>query len=857
MPTRPREPVHALPLAALAVGVTLILIAAGGHSSRAVSAPGPASWQGLAGSQRPRVAVGQRVIVLLKAPSLAQHLAVAGGLATDEQERRWTETARASQKLFISRLGVEGVAVQPEYSYTRVVNGFSAAFDANGLALLQRAPEVAGVYPVRAAYPASVPSEGLGNLGPGIGHPPDRGLSNVDGRGVTVALLDTGVDRSQPFLRGRVAPGIDVVGDDPGAGAAPKPDEPAVLERHGTEMAGLIVGSGGPGGMAGVAPGATVLPIRVAGWQRDVSGAWSEYGRTDQLVAGLDRAVDPNADDDAHDAARVALVALAEPFAAFADGPVARAVQGATQLDTLVVAAAGNDGPVGPAFGSISGPGGAPSALTVGAADLRARFAAARVVLRAGLSVKLDRVEALAGPPTAGTPVDSNVGAPRLPSGPATGSIPLIDFFDKRGLGLVAGRAALVPVGTDPLSTYANAARAGATAVLFYGGNVPPGGLGVDGTASIPAVSVPQPVARELLARLRSGGAVTASIGSVRSATNQSDDRVARFSSTGLAFDGLVKPEIVAPGVGLATAEPGAASNGSPRYGTVNGTSAAAALVAGGAALLAQARPDLDAVAMKGLLVGSARPLPSDPLTAQGTGLVDLGGAAATEVIASPTSIPLGRAASTTWASRQELELRNVSVRRLRLSLAFDVTSEGAASVQLRVRPDNFYLDAGRTVRIHIQARVTSGIDGDTSTQGMLVVAPFSGRQIDIPWVLTFGPRIAATLSSVHLSQKAFAPSDTRPALLSFVAGAVPSSEQGPSVQPDAAVDLELWSPTGGRIGLLARMLDVLPGRYSYGVTGRDPTGQVLPSGDYLLKLIAYPVGGGPATVRTISFRIK
>ena len=107
-----------------------------------------------------------------------------------------------------------------------------------------------------------------------------------------------------------MAPGIDVVGDDPAAEAAAKPDEPAVLERHGTEMAGLIVGSGGPGGMAGVAPGATVLPIRVAGWQRDATGSWSEYGRTDQLIAGLDRAVDPNADGDAHDAVRVALVAL-------------------------------------------------------------------------------------------------------------------------------------------------------------------------------------------------------------------------------------------------------------------------------------------------------------------------------------------------------------------------------------------------------------------------------------------------------------------------------------------------------------------------------------------------------------------
>ena len=37
-------------------------------------------------------------------------------------------------------------------------------------------------------------------------------------------------------------------------------------------MAGLLVGAGGPGGLAGVAPGATVLPIRVAGWQPDALG---------------------------------------------------------------------------------------------------------------------------------------------------------------------------------------------------------------------------------------------------------------------------------------------------------------------------------------------------------------------------------------------------------------------------------------------------------------------------------------------------------------------------------------------------------------------------------------------------------
>src|SRR5262249_41595928 len=145
----PREPVHALTLALFAAAVTLILIAAGGNGSSRSTAVGPASWKGLAGSQRPRVAVGQRVIVLLKAPSLAERLGDVGGLATDEQERRWTATALASQKLLISRLAVEGVAVAPEDSYTHGVNGFPAAVDRDGLRPLERSPESGRVYPVR------------------------------------------------------------------------------------------------------------------------------------------------------------------------------------------------------------------------------------------------------------------------------------------------------------------------------------------------------------------------------------------------------------------------------------------------------------------------------------------------------------------------------------------------------------------------------------------------------------------------------------------------------------------------------------------------------------------------------------
>jgi Subtilase family len=386
---------------------------------------------------------------------------------------------------------------------------------------------------------------------------------------------------------------------------------------------------------------------------------------------------------------------------------------------------------------------------------------------------------------------------------------------------------------------------------------VPPGALGLDQSAAVPAVSIPAAVARTLLARLAAGVPLTVSIGSVRDAANGGNDHVARFSSTGLAFDGRVKPEVVAPGVGLGTAQAGVTSNGSPRFGTVNGTSAAAAVVAGDAALVAQARPDLDSDAVKGLLVGSARPLATDPATAQGAGLVDVGGAAATELIAEPATLALGEASGSTWRAQQELVLRNVSPRRLRLSLEVRVEREGAAPVALTVRPTRLFLGPRGTIRVHINAGVTGGVDGAAPVEGALVVTPLSGRELRVPWVITFLRQKAPLLTSVRLSAKSFRPSDTTPTLLSFVAGAVPPSDRGENVQPLAHVDLELWSPTGGRIGLLARMRDVLPGRYSYGVTGRDPTGQVLPAGDYTLRLIAYPPTGGPAIARTIAFRIE
>ena len=214
MRLRRREAPQLSLLAILALAATLLSVAAGaggaGHGTDRVAA---SAWRGLVGSPREQVAVGQRVIVVLKTPSLADRVALAGGRATEAQEGRWTAAALAADNLLIARLAQQGVSVQPEYRYARVLTGFSAPLDPRAVALLEQAPEVAGVYPVRIAYPASLSSTMIQRrrLAAGAGDRPNVALPGFDGRGITIALLDTGVDATHPYLLGQVAEGRNVV----------------------------------------------------------------------------------------------------------------------------------------------------------------------------------------------------------------------------------------------------------------------------------------------------------------------------------------------------------------------------------------------------------------------------------------------------------------------------------------------------------------------------------------------------------------------------------------------------------------------------------------------------------------------
>jgi minor extracellular serine protease Vpr len=813
---------------AVATALVLSMSAGGREPATGIS---PDAWRGLVGGERAAVVTGQRSIVILRTPSVAQRLQHVR-YATEAQERSWTSQAAAAQQQVLTTLALHGIPVQPEYTYQRVIDGFAAALDPRAVALLEQIPDVVGVYPVRAAYPAAVSQQLLESksFGPDSGHRPTVSVPGYDGHGVTVALLDTGVDLSHPYLRGKVLPGYDVVNGNVEATAVRDPQDTSQIERHGTELAGLIAGSGGPGGLAGAAPGVTILPIRVAGWQPTAGGGELVYARTDQLIAGLERAVDPNGDGDTHDAVRVALVGVAEPYAAFTDGPEARAARGALTIGTLVVAPAGNDGQAGPSFGSVAGPAAGPAALAVGATDARAATPSVRVVLRKGLNIILDQRLPLVGAVEPTHSVNLQVVA-------ATGEGGGVRFFDRKGFSVVAGRAVIAPVSSDPQATIAAAARAGAGAVVLAGPELPPGGLEGVEDGSTPVVVVPAARAAELLAAQRAGIDVGVSIGPVSNTQNADRGHVAGFSSQGLAFDGSVKPDVVAPGVSLATAIPGASPDASPQYGTINGTSAAAATVAAAAAVLAEMRPSLDAVGLRSLLAGYAQQGRASPF-AVGAGTLRLGASAVGEVATDPATIGFGIWGGSHWHATRFVTVRNVSSRRLELSISA-VSNGDSEALHFTVSPKRMLVGPGRARRVKITVRAPAKPDADVVT-GTIRVAAAGSQTLHVPWALQFVQPKANLLAHVSIDQKSFPPSDTSPAVLSVQAGAL-VQDHGVEIEPVARLDVLLYRSSGRFVGVLARLRDLLPGNYSFGITGRGPSSVKLPPGGYELRLAAWP----------------
>lgn len=157
-----------------------------------------------------------------------------------------------------------------------------------------------------------------------------------EGAGVTVAVVDTGVQASVPDLRGVVLPGGDMLGE-PGDGEI---DYDTQVDGHGTAVAVLIAGQGSGTGTVGMAPQARILPVHV-----DTPGV---AGDTEDLAAGIEFA--------ASHGAEVINISLgpASPSSASCDSVLQDAVAYALERGSVVIASAGDTdvsgtGPVEPA----------------------------------------------------------------------------------------------------------------------------------------------------------------------------------------------------------------------------------------------------------------------------------------------------------------------------------------------------------------------------------------------------------------------------------------------------------------------------------------------------------------------------
>jgi len=112
-------------------------------------------------------------------------------------------------------------------------------------------------------------------------------------------------------------------------------------------------------------------------------------------------------------------------------------------------------------------------------------------------------------------------------------------------------------------------------------------------------------------------------------------------------------------------------------------------------------------------------------------------------------------------------------------------------------------------------------------------------------------------IRSAALSTKAFRPSDRNPALLSVDAGGIRTIAGSLELLPLARLDVGLARADGTPIGLLARLRDVLPGRYTFGLTGRGPSGEPLPPGRYVVTVSGFPVDGGSPSRRKLGLALR
>jgi subtilisin family serine protease len=538
-----------------------------------------------------RAAKGEsRVIIRLRNPSVIEQ-GLAGGEAAQAKINLRNEQADLLDRVY--RLDPKARVVA---STQLVLNAVFVEVDASVL------PRLANDRAVMRIAPVGTYQLDLSETVPYIGASAVQ-AKGYTGKGIKVAVLDSGIDYTHADLGGSGDP-ADFAGNDPTVierGTFPTrkvvggydftgsvwpndvemPDPDPIDDGpgggHGTHVADIIAGK------KGVAPGASLYAVKVCS---SVSSSCSGIA----LIQGMEFAVNPNGDGRLNDRVDIINMSLGSNYGQPFDDDLAAAVDNATRLGVLTVASAGNGGDKPFINGT---PAAANTALSVAQTAVPSAFQPLmQITAPAGIVGTFPAVFQPWSAPLAGA-----IEAPVQFGNGAGGNLLGCDAFAP---GSLAGKIVLVDRGVCGFSIkISNIAAGGGLAGII--GLVAPGdpfegGFG-GGTPNVPGYMVSQTVS----ARLKSGLPNTVvrfdpALGIPLAGT------MVGSSSRGPQHEDthLIKPEIGAPGASVS-----AIAGSGTGTGPFGGTSGAAPMVAGSAALLLEATGGTKATA-KGTASGKA-----------------------------------------------------------------------------------------------------------------------------------------------------------------------------------------------------------------------------------------------------------
>jgi subtilisin family serine protease len=548
-----------------------------------------------------------------------------------------------------------GVRYTKKRHFRRLWNGLSIRASARDATRLRALPGVQAVYPVTKVDLQQVEGQpgavadlitALAMTGADVA----QSTLGLSGRGVKVAVIDSGIDYNHPDLGGcfgrgcRVEKGFDLVGDafnaDPASPAynpVPVPDpDPDDCGGHGTHVSGII---GASGGLTGVAPRVKFHAYRVFGCQGSTT--------SDVLLDAMELAFDNRAD-----VVNMSIGAALQ----WPEYPTARAADRLARRGVVVVASIGNDGPLG--LYAASAPGVGKNVIGVASFDNSHANLNAFTISPDGARVGYIAATGAPPPPLVGSFPMARTGTT---ASAADACAPLLP-------GSLIGRVALIRRGTCAFSVKAaNAQDAGAAGVVLYNnaaGFITPTVVGAV-PITIPVVLVSAASGFLIDGRIATGPVTLTWTDGLTSEPQFSGGLISNFSSYGLPADLSFKPDLGAPGGMIRSTLP--LEQGA--YGSLSGTSMSSPHVAGAVALLLEARPRLSPDEVQQRLQNTARPTlwwanPAlgflDNVHRQGAGMLSVDDAVLADVTVWPSSLALGEIESGTVTRRLRISMSDI-----------------------------------------------------------------------------------------------------------------------------------------------------------------------------------------------------